>query len=599
MNDALLLDLITKAMENIAWVKSAGDDGQELLFSDEIIESIARLPRNLQVQKKMELKEHFGVSFRERDFNNVLKDAERRLSAPPELSPSGLPIVHYNGMDDIPALKEHVINILAENNGESRPKLVICDNKLAKIIYGEEKNYIQLLDRANIASEIAKFMQFIKVKSSSFDYIYPPLELCIDLLASGYEIDILPKVESLIPYPILLNKQFIKAGIADKKILHIPTFEKFNFLELKESVKIIKELFSDFPFDSEASWANFVALLLTPIVRDGINIVPVAIIDSPQIGTGKSLLAEALLLIYLGEASGIIPADLTQTTEELRKRLTSLLISGQRIISIDNVMRKFNSSLIASLVTSTIFQDRLLGTSEMLTIRQNITLVINGNNVEVGDDLNRRSYRIRLNAEMAKPWLRTGFTIRDFRNHILENRKQILDSLLSIVGHWVKKKSPVGKRRNFLGGFEIWSETISDILDNAGIPNFLANLAEGYEVMDEAEHEWETFLLDCHERSAAGRILIRDVLKWLEEDAGFQEIAPSSILKALKNKQQDTSRSLAWIFRRESEKRFGDSQVYLKKTDEYSRNMKIWEIVLSEKYEKKTNKNILNEEPPF
>jgi hypothetical protein len=51
----------------------------------------------------------------------------------------------------------------------------------------------------------------------------------------------------------------------------------------------------------------------------------------------------------------------TQSDEEWRKRLTSVLLDQPEVVAIDNVVGLFESAALASAVTATTWHDRLLG----------------------------------------------------------------------------------------------------------------------------------------------------------------------------------------------------------------------------------------------
>lgn len=66
---------------------------------------------------------------------------------------------------------------------------------------------------------------------------------------------------------------------------------------------ILDDLLVDFPFTSDADRAHAVALFLLPFVRELIaGPTPLHLIEAPVMGSGKSLLAEVLLLPALGES---------------------------------------------------------------------------------------------------------------------------------------------------------------------------------------------------------------------------------------------------------------------------------------------------------
>src|SRR5205814_6276690 len=156
------------------------------------------------------------------------------------------------------------------------------------------------------------------------------------------------------------------------------------------------------------SRANAFALLLTPIIRatfDGC--VPLALIEAPQPGTGKTLLAKAIAIIATGRTAEL--TTMPSNEDEWRKKITSLLMSGTSLIVWDNVVAKIASAELAAVLTTTVWNDRMLGASRQLSLPNRATWIATGNNIRLGGDIPRRCYPIRLDANVAQPWMRSGF----------------------------------------------------------------------------------------------------------------------------------------------------------------------------------------------
>ena len=95
----------------------------------------------------------------------------------------------------------------------------------------------------------------------------------------------------------------------------------------------IDDVLEGFPFaDDGASKANAYAMFLTPIVRRAIvGNVPVALVDAPQAGTGKSLLAEIVALIHTGSDASMQPSPARGDESEWRKMLGAVLMNGSAL----------------------------------------------------------------------------------------------------------------------------------------------------------------------------------------------------------------------------------------------------------------------------
>jgi hypothetical protein len=201
--------------------------------------------------------------------------------------------------------------------------------------------------------------------------------------------------------------------------------------EIHGSLALIEEAIGQFPYDSDASRANALGALLTPILRPAISgPVPLALLDAPQQGTGKSLLASIIALTATGKPTAMMAAP--DNDEEWRKRITATLYSGANVITIDNIEGRIASASLANALTAQVWKDRILGRSESIELPQQATWLATGNNIRLGGDMQRRCYWIRLDAHSATPWLGREFKHPDLKQWVLENRGLIIAALLTL-----------------------------------------------------------------------------------------------------------------------------------------------------------------------
>ena len=208
------------------------------------------------------------------------------------------------------------------------------------------------------------------------------------------------------------------------------------------------ELLTDFPFvldatglpAASASRANTLALLFTGLLRAVIQgPVPLALIDAPQQGTGKSLLASVLMLLATGQASAVRTAPARE--EEWEKVITATLLAGTPICLLDNVVTLRSPAFVA-LLTATHWEGRILGVLQMAHLPHLTVWIATGNNVQLHGEMVRRIYWIRLNAEMATPWRRTGFRHDDLRAWVSAQRGALLAAALTVVRGWYAAGQP-------------------------------------------------------------------------------------------------------------------------------------------------------------
>ena len=291
--------------------------------------------------------------------------------------------------------------------------------------------------------------------------------------------------------------------IADP-LVQIPTVPRTpTSHNITTAIGFIDEAIGEFPFISDlvssdgevlgsASRANAIGCLLTPFLRPCIDgPVPLALFDAPQAGTGKSLLAEVMGRIVTGQGPQLYSAP--KMSEEWRKLITTILRTASPIVIFDNVDSRIDNGDLAKALTSGTWADRLLGASADICVPVRCTWIATGNNLQVGGDMPRRCYRIRLDAQCPQPFRRTNFKHTDLRSWALEHRGELIWSLLVLCRAWYAAGKPPAPVLP-MGSYESWSTTVGGVLTHSGIPGFLCN---GEELIDEADSEtraWESFL---------------------------------------------------------------------------------------------------------
>lgn len=277
---------------------------------------------------------------------------------------------------------------------------------------------------------------------------------------------------------------------------------------------LLDELLVDFPFVSESERAHAVAAILAPFVREMIDgPIPLHFIIAPSPGTGKSLLADAISIPATGRPAAVMTEG--RDEDEWRKRITSILIAAPTYVLIDNVRRKLDSASLSAALTSTVWQDRILGRSELTKLPAKAVWLATGNNPAFTTEVARRTVRIRLDAKVARPWLRGGFRHEDLRTWAKANRERLIWAALTLIQAWIEAGQPNGTER--LGQYEAWSQVMGGILHVCGIPGFLSNVEELYEMADEETSEWETFVIAWWDQFGERTVLVKDLFDLAEE----------------------------------------------------------------------------------
>lgn len=277
---------------------------------------------------------------------------------------------------------------------------------------------------------------------------------------------------------------------------------------------LLNELLGDFPFKAPSDRAHVVAALILPFVRAMIQgPTPLHYIGAPTVAAGKSLLADVVRIVTVGDDFGT--TTLTTNEGDTRKKLTAVLRSGAQTIVIDNVRRGIQSAELAAAITADIWGDRLLGTSDMVRLPNRALWIATGTNLNLSLEIARRSLRIRLNPDCERPWERTDFRHPDIRKWATDHRRQLVHAVLTVIQHWIAAGRPEGSRVR--GSFESWSRVVGGIIEHFGLPGFLGDEAEFFAEVDHESQELAAFVVAWWEKYGTVRVKARDLQALAQE----------------------------------------------------------------------------------
>jgi hypothetical protein len=118
--------------------------------------------------------------------------------------------------------------------------------------------------------------------------------------------------------------------------------------------------------------------------------------------------------------------------------------------------------------------------------------------------------RIRLDAQVERPWLRGGFRHADLMGWVLAERHRLVVAALTLARGWIADGAPRGD--GTLGSFGAWSSVVGGILASAGVEGFLGDKDEPVDVATPEESAWQAFVArwaEVHGRAEVdGRVLL-------------------------------------------------------------------------------------------
>lgn len=448
------------------------------------------------------------------DLKNTNGNGHRPKAAQPPSPPPGQPppvqtqpaaspgkppkLIISVAVKELPPLNAQSWQAIAEQ--DDPPCLFVRPNGAmirVRYDYHDDKAIVEPIDAFILRHELSNFAEWVGKKAKPCD---PPIWLVKEIIAS--RVIPLPRFNRVTTVPVFAvdgslitqpgyNKAsgVIYAPPRGYKSLSIP--DKIEPGHLDEAKKLIEEMLVDFPFACDdagdsADHDNAIAFMLLPFVRDMIDApTPLHLFEASMPGSGKGLLTQALMFPAFGRLES---ATMTEDEAEMRKLLTSAFNCNQPLIWFDNVNHSIDSASLAAALTTGAWNDRVLGASQMTSVKISAIWAICANNVTMTGEIARRSVRIRLTPQTDKPEERTGFTHDDLLGWIEENRPRLVWACHVLCRNAIQQGIPKPKSK-IIGSFDRWSKLLGSILECAGYTQFLKNyrvLLEGSDVERQA-----------------------------------------------------------------------------------------------------------------
>lgn len=252
------------------------------------------------------------------------------------------------------------------------------------------------------------------------------------------------------------------------------------------------DLVAEFPWVSREDRNNFLAAWLTPLLMPMLTEPgPLLLINAPMQGSGKTLLSKILAATHGAVLRGNLPGD----GEEQRKQLTSILTGTTAPVVVwDNVAGSVRSEHLASLTTKAVWTDRVLGSTQEVSVPAKRLLVLNGNNIVLAGDLARRGVWCTIDPRMPKPWERQGYKVANPDRWVERNRSEVLGHLLTMVRAWAVAGFPQPSRRT--DSFAEWFAVCDGILQVCGVEGGVGRTELDVTVDTEEDDELHDLLVE-------------------------------------------------------------------------------------------------------
>ena len=227
-----------------------------------------------------------------------------------------------------------------------------------------------------------------------------------------------------------------------------------------ESLAKIFELVQDFPFAGPADKSAWLAGLLSPFARPAFSCVPFFVFGANTPSSGKSLLAGMIGQIFLGRSFARCPQVADE--DEERKRMTTLLMEGDRLCLMDNYTR-LGGTTMETLATGEVWKERVLGASKSSGDLPILMICyVTANNISIVGDMGRRVCMCNLESRVENPEDRSDFKIQDLETYVREHRAELAIACLTILRAYYVAGKPKHGIPNW-GSFEAWSGIVREL----------------------------------------------------------------------------------------------------------------------------------------
>lgn len=579
-------------------IERGDQDGVNLLTPE-----IAKLKATDTLRIKTKMAEKFGRKFRAKDFEAAIRDERRRGIAGLQPENTGLPIIVVNNRPMRDVVDDSLAALRAANDP---PFLFVRSGEMIFVEMDErQRPSIKAVEKAHLRGRLDRAANYIRRGSESDIAVPPPVEIVEDILALPSALWGVPPLEFVVEVPTLRPdgtvlsspgydpiSRMLYAPAPGFKMEPIP--DVIDGAELEAAVCLVDEAIYDFPFAEERddkgniypanpSRANFFGLLLTPIVRPAISgVVPMALIDAPQAGTGKSLLADLFSVITTGRTAAMMPFP--RNEEEMQKSIGSTLLAGAALVCFDNIEGNLNSPTLALVLTAREYQARILGVSENMLAPNRAAWLGTGNNIKPVGDMLRRCYTVRLDAKRSRPYQGREFKHENLLEWARAQRAHLLRALLIIARAWYQRKNkPVIS--NAWGSFEEWHRTVGGILRSASVDGFLSNLQKFLEEGDDSVLQWESFLAEIEAALGPAWFRVGQITREVRESstmAPSRFTIPDSLADVDRKKEGGFERALGKSFGKRLGTRFGERELHLRKRIDSHTKQAEWRVLTRE-----------------
>lgn len=338
---------------------------------------------------------------------------------------------------------------------------------------------IESIPPAALRDLISRRVQFLKQGDDGEKPAHPPA-WCVNAVGSRGTWNGIRPLTGVVAFPVVRPDGTIltEPGYDTRTGLYLhwprtplPILENPTLDDARTAAKALLDVVGDVPFAAPMHKSAWLAALLTPLARPAFDgPAPLFLADANVRAAGKGLSLEVVSQIVTGNPFPVIsyPANAMDCEEELRKKITSFLLYGDRIALFDNLTGVFGDGTLDRALTGTEWQDRILGGNRQFRGPLSVTFYATGNNVAIRADTARRICHIRLESPLERPEERIDVARPHLIKWVTENRESLLTAALTILKAYHRAGRPDFKLKPW-GSFESWSGLVRNAIVWCGL----------------------------------------------------------------------------------------------------------------------------------
>lgn len=462
---------------------------------------------------------------------------QKKATTPDADDSPGLPITIYWDIDEKRVNDDVVLALSRDRSMFQRAGELVRIGRRRKA--GRWTPVIDPMPAASLREKISEVVRFRKPQKDE----HVP-DWCVSGVRSRGEWEHIPHLAYAVEYPVLRPDGTVlqDPGYDEATQLyyqpsgtfgHVPEFPSTN--DVVAARERILDLVCDFPFSQPVHRAAWVAGLLTPFARPAYDgATPFFLVDANVRAAGKTFLCHVAWYLATGRRMPVT----TQAADEAEegKVITAVARGGEAVKLIDNIARPFGNGKFDAALTSTWWEDRLLGVNDNFSGPLFCIWWGTGNNVQFAQraDTARRTLHIRLLSPDQNPERRTGFKHPHLARHVLQHRPQLVADCLTLLRAYQVQRQKEPLVLPPWGSFEEWSDVVRGALVFAGLPDPIEAHEQLAQQADTAGNTLADLIAGWRQLCSEQKVeacSVREALEWIAEDLEYKTSRPGHQLR--------------------------------------------------------------------